>query len=447
MNLFNSVHVALMKISMTTQNLTFQRDHHLRRKFFTEETFQHKARINLFWLAWLLDHHTDPGKTVLDPMGGAGSILLAATKQRPVLTGDIEPHWTRLQGQNAHRIQTQMMFSAPAHVARWDAAKLPIATGTVPAIVTSPPYFDMFSDWNRKTGIPMDGAVGETGLCYGFHDQQLGNIHIYENYLRAMRHVYRECWRVLGPEGIFVLIVGDRVKKFRIVPITDDTSALCQANGFDLLNTHRRQTKPSQYRIIHSITNGNDYPIIDVETALIFQKRNSPARQTKQRFALLEAPNPNSSPGQLLFEKQLAYAHITADQVLVLTKDGLISGHIPNSVSSLEENRIDERPNTVWAGDHERKARVRKDWSFSIARQLVTKHGLAAGDEIELHVTLRYARYLEQRLNSFSARATVPTARHNLGQKLTWYTKALSMLLEQAQTQFGCAAGSQPNNV
>lgn len=407
-----------------TNKLTFQRDHHLRRKLFTEETFQHKARINLFWLAWLLDQHTALGKIVLDPMGGAGSILLAATKQRPVLTGDVEPHWARLQSQNVQRIH-QMMFSAPAHVARWDAAKLPIASGTIPAIVTSPPYFDMFSDWNRKTGVAMDGAVGETGLCYGFHTQQVGNIHIYENYLCAMRQIYRECWRVLRPGAILVLVIGDRVKKRRIVPITDDTNALCQANGFELINSHHRQANPSQYRNIHASING-DGPTIDVETALVFQKRNSPARQTKRRFALLEAPSPNSSPGQQLFEKQLTYAHATADQVLVLTKAGLLPGHAPNP---------------VWRGDHERKARARKDWSFTIARQLSTKHGLGAGDKIELHVTLRYARYLDQRLNSFGARATIPTARHNLGQKLAWYKIRNESVLHHAQTSFSAPDG------
>jgi len=103
--------------------LTFKRDHHLRRRFFTEATFQHKARVNLYWLAWLLDQTTNCHDIVLDPMGGAGSILLAAAKQRPVITGDVEPHWSRLQATNALRIRTQMLFSAPAYVAQWDAAK------------------------------------------------------------------------------------------------------------------------------------------------------------------------------------------------------------------------------------------------------------------------------------------------------------------------------------
>jgi len=36
-----------------------------------------------------------------------------------------------------------------------------------------------------------------------------------------------------------------------------------------------------------------------------------------------------------------------------------------------------------------------------------------------------YARYGQQRLNTFGAVATIPTAHHNLGQKLAWYTERI----------------------
>ena len=77
--------------------LTFARDHHLRRRLgFAESTFEHKAKLNLNWLAWLLNKHTAPGSVVLDPMAGPGSILLAALNQHPTLAGDVEDYWSRL---------------------------------------------------------------------------------------------------------------------------------------------------------------------------------------------------------------------------------------------------------------------------------------------------------------------------------------------------------------
>lgn len=393
-----------------SQALPFGRDHWLRRLFFVEESFQHKARTNLYWLAWLLDQHTPPTTRVLDPMGGVGSILLAATKSRPVITGDIEPHWARIQAANARRIRHEMLFSAPAITSHWNAAHLPIPSNSIPAIVTSPPYSDLFSNWNRKHGTDFNGNpdhVGETGLCYGFHPAQVGNIHVYENYLRAMREIYREAWRVLIPKGKMILIVGDKVKKGRVVPVTTDTLTLCQANGFRLITQPQRQTIPSHFRLIHQALNGPDYPLIDTETALVLQKQN---HRLPIKFAIIEAPNANSQPGRQLFEKQLAYSHNIMDRIYVLTKPGLTYGLAPN---------------TVWSGDHAAKARDRREWSYQIVADLVTKHALTDVATIDLHVTDRYARYLEQRLNTLGCRCSIPTAHLNFGQKLAWYTQAL----------------------
>lgn len=392
------------------QVLTFGRDHHLRRRLFTEESFQHKARTNLYWLAWLLDQYTTDTTTILDPMGGVGSTLLAATKQHPVITGDVEHHWVSIQAANARRIQHEMLFSASTTTCQWNAANLPLPTASIPAITTSPPYFDLFSNWSRKHGTNFDGNpdhIGETGLCYGFHPRQVGNLHIYENYLRAMKEIYRECWRVLVPGGKLILIVGDRVRKRQIVTITRDTETLCRANGFKLTGHHQRHTIPSHFRLIHKARNGIDYPLIDIETALIFQKQD---HRLPTKYAIVEAPNAFSRPGRQLFEKQLSYADQVTDCVFILTKTGLAYGH---------------NPNATWSGDHPRKARTRRNWAYSIVRDLVANHSLTAGAHIDLHVTDRYARYLQQRLNTLGGKCSIPTAHCNLGQKLAWYTQTL----------------------
>jgi hypothetical protein len=75
------------------QPLTFGRDHRLRRRLFTEASFQHKARVNLYWLRWLLDQHISGITTILDPMGGvecAGHHLPVGRRQ-PTSTHAIPP--------------------------------------------------------------------------------------------------------------------------------------------------------------------------------------------------------------------------------------------------------------------------------------------------------------------------------------------------------------------
>jgi len=355
--------------------LTFARDHHLRRYLgFAESTFEHKAKLNLNWLAWLLNEYMDPGSVILDPMAGTGSILLAALNQHPTLAGDVEVYWSRLLNRNSLRIRRKHLIVAPILTARWDAARLPLPDASLDAIVTSPPYFDLFSNWNRKQA----------------------------NYLEARR--------VLRPGGKLILILGNKVRKRRVVPVTEDTRALVAANGFSVLATHDRKVIPSRWRRIHRQQN-DDYPVIAVETAIVFQKPVGVWPQPKRWF-IVEVPNGDSSPGRILFHKQLAYSiQQQPDQLLALDSIGLF--------------RPVDQPSTVWTGTHPAKARARRTWSYKIVRELVERFGLGAGDQIELHVTDRYARYLQQRINTFGAEGTIPTAHLNLGQKLAWYTERI----------------------
>jgi len=219
----------------------YRRDHHQRRNLcFDEQSFQHPAKTNLNWLGRLLHLYTETHQIVLDPFGGSGSILLATYTGRQVITGDVEAHLAQLLNQNALRIRSKSLFSAPAQVARWDAGHLPLADNSIPVIITSPPYFDTFSTWNAKSGNQLTHNPGPTGSCYGFDPRQIANVHVYETYLRIMAQVYRECRRVLCPSGTLLLILGDKIHKGRVVPITADTETLCTAMGF----THTTATSP-----------------------------------------------------------------------------------------------------------------------------------------------------------------------------------------------------------
>ena len=83
-----------------------------------------------------------PGMTVLDPMCGAGTILAEAievAKRRghgervTVLGGDSDPNAMFVTGQNLRTV-------GPAHLARWDARRLPLAAESVDRVVSNPPF-------------------------------------------------------------------------------------------------------------------------------------------------------------------------------------------------------------------------------------------------------------------------------------------------------------------
>jgi tRNA (guanine6-N2)-methyltransferase len=119
-----------------------------------------------------------PSHVVLDPMCGAGTLLaehlvLMRTVRAffpPALGGDVDAGAARAASVNLRRI-------APAVLARWDAAHLPLASASVDRILSNPPF-------GKKLGTPE-----EIGPLYG--------------------RMLREYDRVLKPGGRAVLLVGD----------------------------------------------------------------------------------------------------------------------------------------------------------------------------------------------------------------------------------------------
>ncbi|MBK8035325.1 MAG: hypothetical protein IPK17_38635 [Chloroflexi bacterium] len=74
----------------------FRTDVALRKRYFTPEAFRHPAKAHLLLVQKLVQRYTLPGETILDPMAGTGTLLLAATLQRNVILRDLEPAYVAL---------------------------------------------------------------------------------------------------------------------------------------------------------------------------------------------------------------------------------------------------------------------------------------------------------------------------------------------------------------
>jgi modification methylase len=96
-----------------------------------------------------------------------------------------------------------------------------IQDDSVHLVVTSPPY------WNLKK--------------YNDHDNQLGHIDDYQQFLDQLDKVWQECYKKLVIGGRLVIVVGDvllsrrEFGRHKVVPLHADIQVRCEKIGFDNL--------------------------------------------------------------------------------------------------------------------------------------------------------------------------------------------------------------------
>jgi DNA modification methylase len=96
-----------------------------------------------------------------------------------------------------------------------------IQDDSVHLVVTSPPY------WNLKK--------------YNYHNNQLGHIDDYQQFLDQLDKVWQECYKKLVIGGRLVIVVGDvllsrrEFGRHKVVPLHADIQVRCEKIGFDNL--------------------------------------------------------------------------------------------------------------------------------------------------------------------------------------------------------------------
>jgi DNA modification methylase len=128
-------------------------------------------------------------------------------------------------------------------------------TKNVDAIVTSPPYEKQVHDTLEKRESVPSGKIHEKrGLPVGYSESKnnIGNLKA-GTYLGAMLQVYRECFKILKPGGVMVLITKKFIRQKKIVRLDLDTIKLCEAAGFTFVERwYRKLKQPSFWRIIYA---------------------------------------------------------------------------------------------------------------------------------------------------------------------------------------------------
>jgi len=85
--------------------LKFKADTKQRKEWFTGVSFSHPAKMSLPLQLWIIENYTKPGDTLLDPMAGSGTILVACSLGRNVIAVELEAKFIEIMKGNWERIK------------------------------------------------------------------------------------------------------------------------------------------------------------------------------------------------------------------------------------------------------------------------------------------------------------------------------------------------------
>ena len=126
------------------QIITFKRDTSFRKQFFVPNSFAHPAKMDAQFLIWIVEHYTEAGETILDPMAGSGTTMLACGLGRNVILVELEEKFCKMMRDNwgQARMKPQLGSTMGAcQIIQGDARHL--ENILCDKIISSPPYSDM----------------------------------------------------------------------------------------------------------------------------------------------------------------------------------------------------------------------------------------------------------------------------------------------------------------
>ena len=173
-----------------------------------------------------IEFFTKQGETVLDPMAGTGSTLVAALRAGRNSYGiELNPKYAEIAKQIIEEERTllsEKVEGLTSKVISGDAAQ--ISNYQLPMIdyvLTSPPYWDMLRVKGSETQKKRRDSA-ELDVHYSDDPNDLGNISDYEEFLEKLVNIYKGLKPVLCEKAYLTIIVKNVKKGGKIYPLAWD---------------------------------------------------------------------------------------------------------------------------------------------------------------------------------------------------------------------------------
>lgn len=191
-----------------------------------EPVLRHPAKFPETLAQEFIEFFTKAGQTVLDPMVGTGSSLIACLRSGRNGVGiEINPEYAQLAARLVQEERASLGASASelsVQVVHGDAAELGrLSLPTFDYVLTSPPYWNMLraKGFQTQKSRRADQALDVT---YSDDPADLGNIADYEEFLDRLVAVYVSLRALLRPQAYLTIIVKNVKKGGKIYPLAWD---------------------------------------------------------------------------------------------------------------------------------------------------------------------------------------------------------------------------------
>lgn len=186
----------------------------------------HPAKFPETMAQEFIEFFTKEGQTVLDPMCGTGSTLIAALRSGRNSYGiELNPRYARIAVKTVQEERSHLGKSTENLKSEIIPGDANLATGYgIPAInyvLTSPPYWDMLRARGAETQAKRRTSP-ELDVFYSDDPNDLGNEQDYETFLSKLVKIYSGLKPLLQDKSYLTIIVKNVKKGGKIYPLAWD---------------------------------------------------------------------------------------------------------------------------------------------------------------------------------------------------------------------------------
>lgn len=197
---------------------------------------QHPAPFSFTDISRLIRYFTKSGQTVLDPFVGIGSTLKAcAIEQRKGIGIELNPHFVKL---SQKRLETEIndMFSTTKdqQIIQGDARDIlpSIPDESIDFVVTSPPYWSILNKKDHK--VKQERLANNLITNYGNDSRDFAKIEKYDDFIKELTILFKECKRILKSRKYIAIIVSDFRDKSKYFMFHADLAYSLESIGLEI---------------------------------------------------------------------------------------------------------------------------------------------------------------------------------------------------------------------